>query len=68
LVGNGVHALQEAGVLSLSALAWPELPLLGLYASIETLGAQALAISGLLYSAFWLRHAAQPDDDAIVHA
>lgn len=63
LVGNGVRALQEAGVVSLSELAWPELPLLGLYPSVETLSAQSLVVLGLLYMAFSSRQ-----DDAVVHA
>lgn len=68
LVGNGVHALQEAGVLSLSELAWPDLPLVGLYPSVETLSAQALVVLGLLYTALWTRHTAHAGDDAVTPA
>ncbi len=41
LVGNGVHSLQEAGVISYTSIACPEIPAMGVYASLESLGAQA---------------------------
>jgi high-affinity iron transporter len=68
LVGNGVRALQEDGVVSLSPLSWPELPLLGLYPSLETLSAQSLVILGLVCTALWTRHTAQGPEDTAVHA
>jgi high-affinity iron transporter len=68
LVGNGVHALQEAGVVPWTSLAWPDLPLLGLYPAVETLSAQALVVLGLVAMALWTRHTAELSDEAALHA
>lgn len=40
LTGKGVRSLQEAGIVSFTAVSWPEVPALGMYASLETLAAQ----------------------------
>jgi high-affinity iron transporter len=64
LTGNGVHSLQEAGVLGLSELAFPELPWLGIYGSAQSLGAQALVLVFLLGSAMWPWLARRGDDSA----
>lgn len=49
--GHGVAALQEAGVLGVSRLAFDPVPLLGVYPSVESVGAQllVLALVGLGY-------------------
>lgn len=45
LVGKGVHAFQEAGVLPVTAVPLPvRLDLLGVYPTAETLGAQAVLL------------------------
>ncbi|MEY4575507.1 MAG: hypothetical protein RL701_210 [Pseudomonadota bacterium] len=59
LVGKGVHALQEAAVVSLSPLPVPALPWLGIYGSAETLAAQGALLLALLWSAVWPRYAAK---------
>lgn len=51
LTGNGLHALQEAAVVSVTAVEFPELPLLGLHATREGLIAQGLLLLLLLASA-----------------
>jgi high-affinity iron transporter len=67
LVGNGVHALQEAGVVSWSTLTWPNLPLLGLYPTVETLSAQSLVILGLVCTALWARHTSDAAPTAAIN-
>ncbi|MFI5308284.1 MAG: FTR1 family protein [Polyangiales bacterium] len=51
MVGNGVHSLQEAAVLAVTEVRAPELPWLGVHASAQSLGAQALVLLLLLGSA-----------------
>jgi len=51
LTGNGLHALQEAAVVDITAVEFPELPLLGLHATREGLIAQGLLLLLLLASA-----------------
>ena len=51
LVGKGVRALQSAAVMSASHVGVPELPALGLYASVEGLVAQGALLALLLASA-----------------
>ncbi len=53
LTGNGVHSLQEAGVLGVTELRFPELPWLGIHPSAESLGAQAVVLLFLIGSAVW---------------
>ena len=62
LVGKGVHALQEAAALPLTLIAWPQLPALGVYASVEGLAAQALLMCALVWSALWPRLRARSRD------
>jgi high-affinity iron transporter len=43
LAGKGIAALQEAGMLGVTPLAWlPRSPILGLYPTLETFGAQII--------------------------
>ncbi|HEX7054365.1 MAG TPA: cytochrome c/FTR1 family iron permease [Burkholderiales bacterium] len=51
--GHGLAALQEAGVLGVSALPFPPLPLLGIYPSVEVVAGQ-LVVALLVASAFFL--------------
>jgi high-affinity iron transporter len=54
LVGKGVRAFQEAGVVGINGVSgWPELPLLGVFATREGLAAQALLLALLTGSALW---------------
>ena len=58
LAGKGVAALQEAGLIGITPLAWvPRIELLGLFPTLEALGAQ-LAMAGALAIGF--RAAAKP--------
>jgi high-affinity iron transporter len=50
MVGEGIRSLQEAGVLSQHLVPFPELPQLGIFATAQGLGAQALVLLGLLGS------------------
>jgi high-affinity iron transporter len=52
LLGKGVRALQEADVVSLHALSWPELPVLGIHATVEGLAAQAFGLLVIFASTF----------------
>lgn len=52
--GNGVHELQEAGVIGSTRVAGaPRVELLGIYPTIESLVAQAILV-GLLVAALWM--------------
>lgn len=53
LIGKGIRALQEAGVIGLSSFAQFELPTLGIHATIEGMLAQGILVTLLLASAFW---------------
>lgn len=44
LVGQGVRALQEGGILGLHPIAFPRLPVLGLYPTAQGLGAQLVVV------------------------
>lgn len=46
--GNGVKALQEAGVIGSTAVQFFTVPLLGIYPSLQSLGAQLLALALVL--------------------
>ena len=50
--GKGVAALQEAGLIGVSAIAFPPIELLGIYPNLQTLGLQliflALAVGVIL--------------------
>jgi high-affinity iron transporter len=51
--GNGVAALQEAGVVAAHGLPVPSVPILGIHPSLETLGAQLLTLV-LVIAGYWL--------------
>jgi high-affinity iron transporter len=53
MVGNGVRALQEVGVVPITVWGGFEIPSLGLYATREGLVSQALVVLGLVFSALW---------------
>ncbi len=53
LIGKGVRALQESGVVSIHVLPWPELQTLGVFATSEGLLAQGVLLILLLSSALW---------------
>jgi high-affinity iron transporter len=53
LVGKGVRALQEAAVVSIHPVSFPELQWLGVFATREGLLAQGLLLVLLLGSALW---------------
>ena len=53
MVGNGVHALQEAGAVRLTVWGAFQLPQLGAYATREGLVAQGAVLVGLAASALW---------------
>jgi len=59
-IGNGVAALQEAGVLEATAVRFVSVPLLGIHPTGEGLGLQALALV-LIAGGLWVnrRRAAQ---------
>lgn len=49
--GQGVHELQDAGVISMTAVSWlPTLPLLGVFPSLESLATQAVFVALLAYA------------------
>lgn len=49
--GQGVHELQEAGIVTMQPLAWiPTMPLLGLYPSVQTVAAQGVFVALLIYA------------------
>jgi high-affinity iron transporter len=65
--GQGIHELQEAGVVSLTAVPWAlTVPLLGVYPSAESLGLQGVFILLLAYATLVTVRASQsaaaPDD------
>jgi high-affinity iron transporter len=51
LAGKGIRALQEAGVLSIRALPLPEMPALGIHATVAGLATQALVLGVIVLSA-----------------
>jgi high-affinity iron transporter len=53
MVGNGIHALQEVGLLPLTVWGAFEVPAIGVYATREGLLAQALVLALLAASAVW---------------
>jgi high-affinity iron transporter len=60
LAGKGVAALQEAGMLGVSPLAgWPRSPMLGLYPTMQSLGAQLHTLE-LLNAGFVRTNRRQP--------
>jgi high-affinity iron transporter len=64
LSGKGVRALQEAAVLPISELSFPELPWLGVYATVQGLLVQGVVLLFLIGSALWpLRARAASSND-----
>jgi high-affinity iron transporter len=53
LVGKGVRALQEAAVVPITAVAVPDVPLLGVFGTAQTLAAQGALAALLVASAVW---------------
>jgi len=53
LTGKGVRALQEAAVLPISEVAFPELPLLGVHGTLQGLLVQGVVLLFLVGSALW---------------
>ena len=53
LTGNGIRALQEAALVPISELHFPELPVLGIYATAQGLVVQGVVLAFLLGSALW---------------
>jgi len=54
LTGKGVHELQEAGWISTSPVSLPEVPLLGIFATSESLLAQGLMGIALILALAWI--------------
>jgi len=49
--GQGVHELQDAGIIGVTAVPWvPTIPLLGIFPSLQSLATQALFVSLLVYA------------------
>jgi high-affinity iron transporter len=61
LTGKGIRALQEAAVVDMSPLSLPELPWLGVYATLEGVLAQGALLMLLTASAVWPMIAAARD-------
>jgi len=53
MVGEGVRSLQEAGLLGQRLVPFPEVPQLGIFATIEGLAAQGSVVLALLVSLFY---------------
>jgi high-affinity iron transporter len=56
--GHGIAALQEAGVLAATGLGFDAVPLLGIFPSVEALGAQLLALAAVALGFVAARRAA----------
>ena len=56
--GHGVAALQEAGVMPVTSLAFDPVPLLGIYPTREALGAQAVVLALVALGFFATRRSA----------
>ena len=59
MAGKGVAALQEAGWLPVSLYAGPRFDLLGIYPTLQSIGAQILALAVLWAGFAWNRHQAR---------
>jgi high-affinity iron transporter len=59
LAGKGVAALQEAGMINVSAVrGWPRIEVLGIYATLQTLAAQLVVLGVLIAGFIYNRRAA----------
>ena len=54
-VGNGIHALQEAGTLGARSVSFISLPLLGAYPTVQGLAAQLAALVVVVAAFVWAR-------------
>jgi high-affinity iron transporter len=61
-VGNGVAALQEAGVLAATPAGFVSLPLLGIHPNAQGLGAQALVLVLIALAALATRRRARQSE------
>ncbi len=65
LAGKGMGALQEAGLIGITPIAWmPRLTLLGIVPTLQTLGAQAATLAALAIGFLW-NHAKAPPAHAL---
>lgn len=53
LAGKGVRSLQEAGVISIAPLSLPRFDWIGLYPTLQTVGAQLVALVAFAAIALW---------------
>ena len=53
LVGKGTAALQEAGMLGISAVSFPRIDVLGVHPSLQTLLAQAAVLLAVVAAYFF---------------
>jgi high-affinity iron transporter len=58
-VGQGVAALQEAGSLPADLVAFPRVPVLGIYPTVQTLTAQAAALALVIAGFVWMQRSAR---------
>ena len=55
--GNGISALQAAGWMPLTPIGFPpQVPLLGIYPTLESIAAQTLMLIAFIATFFWLAH------------
>ncbi|MGQ0792619.1 MAG: FTR1 family protein [Deltaproteobacteria bacterium] len=55
LLGKGIREFQEAGVIGISPVdGFPQIDLLGIYPTVETLLAQGILLAACLFAVFWL--------------
>lgn len=54
--GQGVAALQEAGWINVKAVSFLRLPMLGIFPTLQTLGAQAVVMSIIVAALWWAKH------------
>ncbi|TXF11395.1 FTR1 family protein [Pelomicrobium methylotrophicum] len=58
-VGQGVAALQEAGRLPADLVAFPRVPVLGIYPTVQSLAAQTAALLLVIAGFVWMQRAAR---------
>jgi high-affinity iron transporter len=58
--GQGIAALQEAGRIGADAVRFISVPLLGIYPTLQTLGAQAVALILSAFGLWWAVRAGRP--------
>jgi high-affinity iron transporter len=62
-VGQGVAALQEAGRLPADLVAFPRVPVLGIYPTVQSLAAQTAALLLVIAGFVWMQRAARKPQD-----